>query len=78
MSRPKHPGTPLPASCISRLVENQSRYDADPERYEAEEAGAQQEAEAQAHHEMEMQAQAQEGMEQEESYAAEAEQSSFP
>jgi len=34
MSRPEFPGCILPASCISRIVEEQNAYDRDPEGYE--------------------------------------------
>jgi hypothetical protein len=37
MSRPEHPGVPLPASCIRDLRQRQEHYDADPERYERQE-----------------------------------------
>ncbi|MCJ7828755.1 MAG: hypothetical protein MUP81_03320 [Dehalococcoidia bacterium] len=33
MSRPKHPGCILPASCIQRLREDQATYDKDPDAY---------------------------------------------
>ncbi|RLI66085.1 MAG: hypothetical protein DRO67_01645 [Candidatus Asgardarchaeum californiense] len=36
MSRPRFPGCVLPENCISRIVEEQNRYDRDPERYERE------------------------------------------
>ena len=34
MSRPRHPGVPLPRACIWALREEQEAYDRDPERYE--------------------------------------------
>ncbi len=34
MSRPEHPGVPLPASCIRDLRMRQDLYDQDPEAYE--------------------------------------------
>jgi len=34
MSRPEHPGVPLPNSCIRDLRMRQDLYDKDPERYE--------------------------------------------
>lgn len=34
MSRPEHPGVPLPASCIRDLRMRQDLYDEDPEKYE--------------------------------------------
>ena len=45
MSRPEHPGVPMPASCISRLREEQEYYDEDPERAEREQREEQQRVE---------------------------------
>jgi len=37
MSRPEHPGVPLPAECIRDLRNRQDYYDENPERYERQE-----------------------------------------
>lgn len=34
MSRPEHPGVPLPSSCLRDLRMKQDLYDEDPKRYE--------------------------------------------
>jgi len=34
MSRPEHPGVPLPSSCLQALAGRQEAYDQDPEAYE--------------------------------------------
>ena len=61
MSRPEHPGVPLPAECIRDLRNRQEMYDRDPKAYELaeqqreEELAAQAEAEERAKGEWEQQ-----------------------